>query len=84
MAGLGDIDLDLDPAFDLLEAPAPISTSAPEVSTIPLPVPLQLAGRFTLDPTLPLLFPQLDNPRAKDLFSLARIEGWEFGRSSDS
>ena len=82
MAGLGDIDLDLDLAFEL-DAPAPSSTPAPAVSTIPLPVPSQPGG-FTLDPTLPLFFPHPDKPRAKDLFALARIEGWEFGRSGDS
>ncbi|KAF8512285.1 hypothetical protein JB92DRAFT_3117325 [Gautieria morchelliformis] len=86
MASLGDLDLDpdLDPAF-ALDAPAPAATPVPNVPTLSAPGPLQAgSGGVTLDPTLPLFFPQPDNPRANDIFSSSRVEGWVFGRTGDA
>jgi hypothetical protein len=93
MASLGaldldlDLDPDLDPAFDLeAPAPAPATIPAPTVPTpiLSAPAPLQSAGGLTPDPALPLFFPQPDNPRARDIFASARVEGWEFGRTGDA
>ena len=86
LAGLGDIDFELDPAFDLDANTTPVSAPLPAASqstTSALMAPLQ-AGGFALDPTLPMFFPHPENPRAADLFAAARTEGWEFGRTGDS
>ncbi|GJJ06473.1 hypothetical protein Clacol_000665 [Clathrus columnatus] len=86
MAGLDlDLELDLDPAFDFSK---PTETqvsgfiqaqSAPEPST-----PFYHHDGFTLDPRYPLFFPQPDNPRRKDLLTIAETQGWKFHRTDDS
>ncbi|KIJ27419.1 hypothetical protein M422DRAFT_271403 [Sphaerobolus stellatus SS14] len=83
LANLGDLDLELenDPAFNF-SAPAPEPGIIPESTYVQQPT-IQAAG-ITLDPTLPLFFPQPDSMRAKDVFSVGQAERWSFGRSGDS
>jgi hypothetical protein len=63
-----DPDLDPDPAFEV-DSPAPITTPTPTANVrIPNPILsapalLQSVGGLTLDPTLPLFFPQPDNAK---------------------
>ncbi|KAF8585283.1 hypothetical protein K439DRAFT_1660344 [Ramaria rubella] len=84
LAGLGDLefDFDFDPAFEM-DIATPIVPVPTLHTTVPNETPVQ-QGYLTLDSSLPFFFPQPGNPRAKDLFSLARTEGWEFGRTGDS
>ncbi|KAF8504185.1 hypothetical protein BU17DRAFT_58287 [Hysterangium stoloniferum] len=78
---LVNLDLDLDPAFDF----SVIDTTAEPVrEVIPVTQTSLQQPNITLDNSLPFYFPQPDIPRVKDLFSIARAEGWSFGRSGDS
>jgi len=78
---LVDLDLEFDPAFDVGVTD---TTAAPVREVIPVTQTSIQQPSIMLDNTLPFYFPQPDIPRAKDLFSIARAEGWSFGRSGNS